>query len=246
MQKDEITFFSRRALLGTGGALMLGAIARPLGVQGQSSAPARIGVIGSGHIGGTIGGLWVKKGHPVLFSSRHPEELKDMVAGLGNLAKAGTVEEAIKFGDVLFIAVPYGALPQIGKEYSAAMQGKVMLDACNAVSARDGAIADEVEQNGIGVTSQKYFPGVRIVRAFNTMSYMVFAREANRPDPKLAIPIAGDDPQAVEVASTLVRDAGFDPVVVGKLADARRFQRGQPGYGQQVSAAELKQKLSLP
>jgi|SRR5690242_5714555 len=246
MKKDDFVGFSRRALLGTGGALMFGVIARPLGALGQGSSPARIGVIGSGHIGGTIGGLWIKKGHLVLFSSRHPEELKDMVAGLGSLAKAGTVEDAIKFGDVLFIAVPYGALPQIGKEYSAAMKGKVMLDACNAVSARDGAIADEVEQNGIGVTSQKYFPGVQIVRAFNTMSYMIFAREANRADPKLAIPIAGDDPQAVQVAANLVRDAGFDPVVVGKLADARRFQRGQPGYGQQVSAAELKQKLSLP
>ena len=74
---------------------------------------------------------------------------------------------------------------------------------------------------------------------------MIFAREANRPDPKLAIPIAGDDPEAVQVAAGLVRDAGFDPVVVGKLVDASRFQRGAPGYGQAVSAAELKQKLSL-
>ncbi|HYC15898.1 MAG TPA: NADPH-dependent F420 reductase [Pseudolabrys sp.] len=236
----------RRALLGVGGVLALGAIFQPAGVWAQSAAPTRIGVIGSGHIGSTIGGLWIKKGHPVAFSSRHPEELKSLVAELGSLAQAGTVEEAIKFGDVLFIAVPYGALPQIGKDYAAAMKGKVMLDACNAVSARDGAIADEVEENGVGVTTQKYFPGVRIVRAFNTMSYMIFAREANRPDPRLAIPIAGDDAEAVQVAAGLVRDAGFDPVVVGKLADARRFQRGQPGYGQQVSAAELKQKLALP
>jgi 8-hydroxy-5-deazaflavin:NADPH oxidoreductase len=236
----------RRALLGMGGALMLGTVFQPAGVRAQAASPARIGVIGSGHIGGTIGGLWIKKGHQVAFSSRHPDELKPMVAELGSLARAGTVEEAIAFGDVLFIAVPYGAVPQIGKDYSAAMKGKVMLDACNAVSARDGAVADEVEQTGIGVTTQKYFPGVRIVRAFNTMSYMIFAREANRPDPKLAVPIAGDDPQAVQIAASLVRDAGFDPVVVGKLADARRFQRGQPGYGQSVSATELKQKLSLP
>jgi predicted dinucleotide-binding enzyme len=229
-----------------GGALMLGAVFQPAGVRAQGASSARIGIIGSGHIGGTIGGLWIKKGHQVAFSSRHPDELKPMVAELGSLARAGTVEEAIAFGDVLFIAVPYGAVPQIGKDYSAAMKGKVMLDACNAVSARDGAVADEAEQTGIGVTTQKYFPGVRIVRAFNTMSYMIFAREANRPDPKLAVPIAGDDPQAVQIAVSLVRDAGFDPVVVGKLADARRFQRGQPGYGQPVSAAELKQKLSLP
>ena len=225
---------------------MLGALLQPPRVRAQGASPPRIGVIGSGHIGGTIGGLWIKKGHQVAFSSRHPDELKPMVAELGSLARAGTVEEAIAFGDVLFIAVPYGAVPQIGKDYSAAMKGKVMLDACNAVSARDGAVADEVEQTGIGVTTQKYFPGVRIVRAFNTMSYMIFAREANRPDPKLAVPIAGDDPQAVQIAAGLVRDAGFDPVVVGKLADARRFQRGQPGYGQSVSATELKQKLSLP
>jgi predicted dinucleotide-binding enzyme len=236
----------RRAMLGAGGFLAMTTILRPARLLAQGSSPTRIGIIGSGNIGGTIGGLWVKKGHSVFFSSRHPEELKDMIAKLGSLAKAGTVEEAVAFGDVLFIAVPYGAIPQIGKDYSARMKGKVMLDACNAVSTRDGAVADEVEQNGIGVTTQKYFPGVRIVRAFNTMSYMVFAREANRPDPKLAIPIAGDDPQAVQVAAALVRDAGFDPVTVGTLADARRFQRGQPGYGQQVSSAELKQKLSLP
>ena len=246
MREQSSTTVDRRALLGAGGLLAMATILQPAQLRAQGSSPTRIGVIGSGHIGGTIGGLWVKKGHPVFFSSRHPEELKDMIAKLGSLAKAGTVEEAVTFGDVLFIAVPYGAIPQIGKDYSAKMKGKVMLDACNAVSTRDGAIADEVEQNGIGVTTQKYFPGVRIVRAFNTMSYMVFAREANRPDPKLAIPIAGDDPQAVQIAAALVRDAGFDPETVGTLADARRFQRGQPGYGQQVSAAELKQKLSLP
>src|SRR5262245_25344526 len=235
-----------RALLGAGGFLAMATILQPARLLAQGSSPTRIGVIGSGNIGGTIGGLWVKKGHSVFLSSRHSEELKDMIAKLGSLVKAGTVEEAIAFGDVLFIAVPYGAVPQIGRDYSAAMKGKVMLDACNAVSARDGAIADEVEQNGIGVTSQKYFPGARIVRAFNTVSYMIFAREANRPDPRLAIPIAGDDPQAVQIAAVLVHDAGFDPVIVGKLADARRFQRGQAGYGQPVSAAELKQKLALP
>lgn len=246
MRKQNFIQVDRRALLSAGGVLMLGTILQPAPARAQGSSPSRIGVIGSGNIGGTIGGLWVKSGHPVLFSSRHPEELKGMVAKLGTLAQAGSVEQAVAFGQVLFIAVPYGAIPQIGRDYSAAMKGKVMLDACNAVQARDGAIADEVEQNGIGIITQKYFPGVHVVRAFNTMSYVVFAREANRPDPKLAIPIAGDDPKAVQVAAALVRDAGFDPVTVGTLADARRFQRGQPGYGQQVTAAELKQKLSLP
>jgi hypothetical protein len=234
----------RRSLMRAGGALIL-SVALP-SARALAQAKLKIGVIGSGHIGSTIGTLWVKAGHPVLFSSRHPEELKDLVAGLGELAKAGSVDEAIAFGDVLFIAVPYGALPQIGQDYGEKLKGKIMLDACNAVAARDGApIAGEVEKEGVGVVSQKYLAGARIVRAFNTLNYKIFASQANRPDPKLAIPIAGDDPEAMKTAEALIRDAGFEPVVVGKLADARRFQRGGPGYGQEATAAELRQKLSL-
>jgi predicted dinucleotide-binding enzyme len=247
MAKHESIDQKRRALIGAGGALLLGA-AWPARAPAQTGGgKTKIGVIGSGKIGGTIGGLWVKAGHSVFFSSRHPEELKDLVSGLGSLAQAGTVAQAVAFGDVVFVAVPYKALPEVGKENAAGLKGKVVLDACNAVAGRDGQeLADEVERDGIGVVSQRYLPGTKLVRAFNTMGYGVFAKEAHRADPKLAIPIAGNDPEAVQVAAGLVRDAGFDPVVVGKLADARRFQRGQPGYGQQVSAAELKQKLSLP
>jgi 8-hydroxy-5-deazaflavin:NADPH oxidoreductase len=234
----------RRALLGAAGALILSAALWPARTSAQTKL--KIGVIGSGHIGGTIGGLWVKDGHRVLFSSRHPDELKGLVAGLGEFAQAGTVDQAIAFGDVIFIAVPYRALPQVGQDYGASLKGKIVLDACNATPGRDGAaLADEVDKEGVGVVSQKYLPGTRLVRAFNTMNYMIFARQANRPAPRLAIPIAGDDVAAVQVAAGLVRDAGFDPVIVGKLADAKRFQRGAPGYGQEVTAAELRQKLSL-
>src|SRR5499433_3478159 len=145
MRKQECFDYSRRALLGASGALALLAALRPLRIFAQASGgKLRIGIIGSGHIGGTIGGLWVKSGHPVLFSSRHPDELKDFVAGLGPLAQAGAVGQAIAFGDALLVAVPYGALPQIGQDYADALKGKIVLDACNAVAARDGSITDEV------------------------------------------------------------------------------------------------------
>lgn len=248
MTKRNFFAPNRRAVLAAGTAALLGAALQPSESRAQAGSSAKIplGTIGAGHIGGTIGGLWVKNGHRVFFSDRHPEQLKDLVASLGSLAKAGTVEQAIAFGDAILLTVPYSAIPQIGHDYAAQLKGKIVLDTCNAVPARDGAIAEEVEKNGIGVTTQKYFPGARIVRAFNTMSYMYFQEQANRPDPKLAVPIAGDDADAVRIAAGLVRDAGFEPVVVGKLADARLFQRGGPGYGQRVSAEELKKKLSLP
>lgn len=185
MFKHVIVDPARRALLGVAGAFILQTVLRPATAFGQTATGSRmkIGIIGAGHIGGTIGELWVKADHPVFFSSRHPEELKDLVTRLGPLAQAGTVDQAIAFGDVVFIAVPYGALPEIGKHYGASLAGKIVLDADNAVASRDGAIADEAERDGIGITSQKYLPGTRLVRAFNTLNYMIFAREANRPAP---------------------------------------------------------------
>jgi predicted dinucleotide-binding enzyme len=218
---------------------------RPRTAFAQATTGRRIGIIGAGRIGGTVGALWVASGHPVLFSSRHPDELKSMVGKLGPRAMAGTVKEAIAFGDALLVAVPYAALPAIGEDHRDALKGKIVLDACNAVRSRDGDIASEVERDGIGATSQKYLPGTRLVRAFNTLSYTILAREANRAEPRLAIPIAGDDAEALRIAHGLVRDAGFEPVVVGGLADATRFQRGGPGYGQSVGAAELRRTLSL-
>lgn len=237
---------SRRAILAMGTGLA-GWIAAPAPGWTQSAvAPQKIGIIGSGKIGGTVGTLWVKAGHQVLFSSRHPEELKELVAGLGPAARAGTPEEAIAFGDAMLLAVPYKAYPQLGQDYAKALAGKIVLDAGNATVARDGQeLVNEVQQNGIGLTSAKYFPGARLVRAFNTLGYTVLAREAHRQGDPLAIPIAGDDKDAVAAAAALVRDAGFEPVIVGGLNRAKEFQMGAPGYGQIVPAPELKKRLGL-
>jgi predicted dinucleotide-binding enzyme len=225
-------------------AIALGGLPRIASGQSTSSTKAiKIGIIGSGNIGGTVGTLWVKAGHPVLFSSRHPEELKALVAGLGPLAHAGTVKEALTFGDVVFIGVPYGAYPQLGKDYAREFAGKIVLDAGNAVLRRDGEIANEARENGIGITSAKYLAGARIVRAFNTMNFRKLADNANRPGARMAIPIAGDDKEALGVAQTLVRDAGFDAVIIGGLESAKIFAQGGPLYGQDITAQEMQQRL---
>ena len=236
----------RRTLL-LAGALALASTAAPTLAQ---EAKTPIAVIGGGNIGGTIGGLWVKAGHPVMFASRHPEDLKPLVEKLGPLAKAGTVEQALAFGDAVLIAVPYKAYPDLAKEIGPALNGKIVLDAGNATQKRDGALYDEVQANGIGATSAKYFPGAKLVRAFNAANYKVFAKEGadggkDRTGGRMAIPIAGDDPEALKVASGLVRDAGFDPVVVGSIKDADKFAMGSPGFGHDVTAPELREKLGL-
>ena len=236
------TVLSRRGVMLAGGAALVLA-GRPSWAQPAAKAP--IGIIGSGHIGSTLGTLWAKAGHPVLFSSRHPEQLGDLVASVGPLARAGTTADAAAFAEILFIAVPYGALPQIGQGLGSALRGKVVLDACNAVAARDGAVAQAATDKGIGLASAEYLPGARVVRAFNTLSYRILAADAHRSGAPLAIPIAGDDAAALETASGLVRDAGFEPVVVGPLARASDFAMGGRGYGKQVAAPELRQILGL-
>ena len=225
-------------------ALMLGSLPRTGLAQGKTSGSAiKIGIIGSGNIGGTLGTLWVKRGHPVLFSSRHPEELKNLADSLGPLARTGTVKEALMFGDVVLIAVPYRAYPQIGKDYAQQLKGKIVIDAGNAVPSRDGEIVKEADENGIGITSAKYLAAARVVRAFNTLNYRTLANSSNRPEGRIAIPMAGDDKEALAAASTLVRSAGFEPVIIGPLDRAKDFSRCAPLYGQEITAQEMQRRL---
>jgi 8-hydroxy-5-deazaflavin:NADPH oxidoreductase len=213
--------------------------------EGQSG-PRRIGVIGSGSLGGTVGRLWVKAGHEVLFSSRHPDELLTMTRPLGTRASAGTVREAAQFGPVVLLAVPYEALPQIGREQQDVLRGKIVLDACNPSYRGDSALASEAQANGVGKTSAKYLPGTRLVRAFSAVDATAVEASASSPRGKLGVPIATDDAQAYQVAAQLVRDAGCEPVQVGDLAASVGFQRGGPGFRANTTAAELRRLLGLP
>jgi predicted dinucleotide-binding enzyme len=242
---DDVVRHSRRSFFHLGAAaLLVGAMPRLSAAQ-PAADKVKIGVIGGGHIGGTIGGLWVKAGHPVMFSSRHPEELKSLTDGLGPLAKAGTVGDALDFGSVILVAVPYKAIPELAKEYGPKFASKIVIDPANAVARRDGEeLLNETKEKGIGNTTESYLKGSHVVRAFNSMSYTNFVKEAHRAGDPMAIPMAGDDAHAVEVASQLVRDAGFEPVVV-PLARAQEFAQGGPIYGQQLTAKELRARFGL-
>ena len=205
----------------------------------------RIGIIGSGRQGGAIGLLWAAAGHEVLFSSRHPEELSDLVQRAGARASAGFPQEAATFGEVVLIAVPYGALPQVGRDHAPLMRNKVVIECGNPRADRDGLMANEAIAKGTGVASAEYLPGVRLVCAFNSVTSRTVEEEAHRSGEKVGIPVVGDDADAVEIAVRLVKDAGFDPVVVGPLARAREFDRGTRVYVTGMTAAELRQALSL-
>jgi predicted dinucleotide-binding enzyme len=210
-----------------------------------SQAPMKIGIIGAGRIGGTLGEHWVKAGHEVFLSSRHPENLKELADRLGPRARAGTPREAAAFGDVIMIAVPYGALPEIGRDYANEMRGKVVLNASNPIPRRDGPVAEEAQKKGAGIADAELLPGVRVVRAFNTVGASAVRSEARRAGERIAIPLAGDDREALEIASRLVRDAGFEPVIVGGLVRAKEFHPGTAVFGKAMTARQLRQSLGL-
>lgn len=206
----------------------------------------KIGIIGTGKIGGALARHWVKAGHEVLISSRHSEQLQDLANELGPRAKAGTPREAAAFGEVILVSVPYAAMPQIGKDYAAELAGKVVLDTGNPFEGRDGPMAVEALKKGTGIASQEFLAGTRLVRAFNCIPAASLANDANRAPRRIAIPLAGDDAQALEVAQQLVQDAGFSPVVVGPLAAAVRFELGKELASKQYTAMEMEAILSRP
>jgi predicted dinucleotide-binding enzyme len=224
---------------------MMACVAPSRDVRAADDAPLKIGVIGTGNIGSNLAALWARAGHELVISSRHPDELRDLARSLGPKARVGTPREAAAFGEVVLISVPYMALPQIGRDLRRELAGKVVLDTCNPYPERDGVMADEARRKGTGVASAEYLPGTRLVRAFNAIYYGNLKSQAHRSGERVAIPLAGDDASALAVAERLVRDAGFDPVVVGPLPRAREFDVGTKVYTEVLTARQLRKELGL-
>jgi len=234
---------SRRQFLVTIVAALMAVSAGSLPAWAQSKP--KIGLIGSGRQGGALGVLFAKAGYPVLFSSRHPEDLKDIVAKAGPNAKAGLPQDAATFGDIVVIAVPYGVTPQIGKDYAPLMKGKIVIDLGNPREDRDGPMATDAKARGTGVATAGYIPGVRLVRAFNALSFVQVEKDAHRAGEKLGIPVAGDDAAAVKTVVQLVIDSGFDPVVTGNLSTAKLFDTGTAVYVKGMTAKQIRDTLKL-
>ncbi len=207
----------------------------------------KIGIVGSGHIGGTLGILLAKAGYEVLFSSRHPAALDTLVKAAGPTACRGTVAEAIAFGDVIVLSLPLKAIPELDAGAKKALSGKIVIDTSNPYPERDGTIAEEArkEPGGMGVFVARLLPGARLVRAFNTVYFEDLKKTTTKNNEKIGIPIAGDDPEGVKAVEELVAQAGLDPVVVGGLRTSKLFDVGTPVYATSAAAKEIEVKLNI-
>jgi predicted dinucleotide-binding enzyme len=225
-------------------ALGLTVIGAACAQAADGPAPEKIGIIGTGRIGGALARAWVKAGHEVFVSTRHPEELQALVAELGPHAHAGTPRQAAAFGSVVLVSIPYGAMPQIGMDLRTELAGKVILDTSNPSERRDGPLAAEWLKKGAGMATAELLHNPRVVRAFNCIGAASLASDGFRQPNHFAIPIGGDDPAALAIAERLIREIGFDPVMIGSLARTRVFDLGQPLATGSLTAAEMRSKAA--
>jgi predicted dinucleotide-binding enzyme len=204
-----------------------------------------IGILGAGNIGALAARLFVKAGHDVrIANSRGPKSLEGLIAELGPRARAATPSDAVAFGDVVLIAIPWVAKEEVIPE-AGPYDGKIVIDAMNPYT-EDFEIEDLGNRTSSEIT-RTLVPGARLVKALNTCYYRRLATEGKPrgASGRLAIPVAGDDAEAKATVMTLIDEVGFDAVDSGNLHDGgRRQQPGTPVYNQPFDASEAREALA--
>ncbi|GAB3673009.1 NAD(P)-binding domain-containing protein [Salinisphaera aquimarina] len=205
-------------------AVMLTAsIAAAAAPAGKPPMAKTIAMIGAGNMGQALGNLWAAAGYRVLFASRHPDELDDVVASAGHGAEAAAVGDAIDRAGIVVLAVPYRAEPPIAQQYGERMQDKILVDVDNAFPHRDGEVAVKAEKVGEAVYSARLFEGTRFIRAFNLKGATSFPDPSETDAADFEVPYTTNDESVRPIAEALIRATGGTPKYEGGLENAREY-----------------------
>ncbi|WP_309135673.1 NAD(P)-binding domain-containing protein [Cellulomonas sp.] len=204
-----------------------------------------IGLIGAGNIGSQLARLAVRHGYDVVVSnSRGPHTLVDLVAELGDRARAGTPQEAAEAGDLVVVTIPLKAIDTVPVE---PLVGKVVIDTNNYYPQRDGQIAElDDESTTTAELLQRHLPQSHVVKAFNHILAAELTTDgspAGTPG-RRALVVAADDDAARARVVALLDELGFDAVELSPLSEGWRIQRDTPGYGVRRTAEELRADLA--
>jgi 8-hydroxy-5-deazaflavin:NADPH oxidoreductase len=182
-----------------------------------------IGIIGSGHVGGTLGKRWAETGHAVTFSSRHPgsNEMKKLVGESGKLAKTASVHEAAAANDVLLLATPWPNT-RAALETAGDLSGKILIDATNPLLPKLDGLEVGTTLSGAEQIAE-WSPGARVVKAFNTIGFNIMANPQFGGN-KAVLFYCGDDAEAKRIVEQLSAELGFDPIDAGALRQARLLE----------------------
>jgi predicted dinucleotide-binding enzyme len=201
----------------------------------------KIGILGSGNIGGRLGRHLAKTGHQVFLSSRHPKDLQKLVKEIDKGAQAGTLEEAARFGEVIVLAIPWRNKEELPAPDL--FRGKIVIDAMNPYS-KFGTVINLGESTSSEEVG-KLLPGARLVKAFNTLGAGDLKSGAFRSGKdRWAVFFAGDDVEAKRIVSKLIDDIGFVPIDTGSLREGGRLQQpGSPVYVMRLTEEQARSVL---
>lgn len=206
----------------------------------------KIGIIGSGNIGGNLGKHWAKAGHEVLFTSRHPEKLTQLALDAGGNSKAVSLDEAWEANaDVYLLAVPFVAIDELAEHYAGEYGNKIIIDATNPYPERDGQMAQDVRdsnRNASEYTAMK-FGTAKTAKAFNTIYAEHLKDRAFRDTDKLAVPFAAQDEESKNATQQLIEDIGFEAVYIGGLEDTQIMDPDQKIYGKSTNRHNLEKMI---
>jgi 8-hydroxy-5-deazaflavin:NADPH oxidoreductase len=183
----------------------------------------KIGIVGSGHVGGTLGTRWAQAGHQVTFGSREPgsDTIKQLVARAGGTARSATQAEAAQANEILLLATPWPATKAI-LEGLGPLGGKILIDATNPLRPRlDGLELGNTTSAGEQVA--EWAPGAKVVKAFNTIGFNIMADPAFGTE-RAVLFYCGDDAGAKLTVKQLAEELGFDAVDAGPLTQARLLE----------------------
>lgn len=214
----------RRAALGLSAlVLVLAGAPGHAAAQEEATTSGTIAMIGAGDMGQALGNLWAAAGYHIIFATRHPDELDDVVEAAGHGAEAASVGEAVRRADIITLAVPYGAEPSIAEAHGEAMRGKVLVNVDNAFERRDGAVAREAEAVGEAIYSARLFEGTRFIRAFNLKAAFSFPAPGEADAADFEMPWTTNDESVRPIAEALIHATGGTPVYEGGLENAREY-----------------------
>lgn len=181
----------------------------------------KVGIIGAGNVGGTLGRLWTARGHEVFFGVRDPFARPPVSRGKAPTVRSGSVAQAAEFGDVVVLATPWGATRD-AIQAAGSLSGKVVIDCTNP-------LAEDLAGLAIGHSTSaaeevaRWAPGAQVVKCFNTLGAQNF------PDPlfgdqRASMFLCGDDRRAKDTVAALGVDLGFDMIDAGPLTRARLLE----------------------